>query len=160
MHAITVAAALASLLLPATMAAPVVDSTAQYEWNVTKWQFSRGQSEYDYSFSVTGPQDGTVPGFSATCSGAAQSGFQACSILPVGTASSVPTVLAKVKIVQDPNNPNDNIPRVVVRETWQDKNGCDYIQTGGTDKRGFNQPVGSKKGSKFVIIPEHAKAVC
>jgi len=160
MHAITIAAALAGLVLPATMAAPVVDSTTQYEWTVTKWQFSRGESEYDYSFSVSGPQDGSVPGFSATCSGAAQSGFQACSILPVGTASSVPTVLAKVKIVQDPSDPNDNIPRVVVRETWEDNNGCDYTQTGHFDKSGFNQPVGSKKGSKFVIIPGHAKAVC
>jgi hypothetical protein len=160
MHAIALAAALAGLLLPAAMAAPVVDGTAQYEWTVTKFQFSRGQEEYDYSFSVSGPQDGTVPGFTASCSGPAQNGFQPCSILPVGGHSSVPTVLANVKIVQDPSNPDDNIPRVVVRETWSDKKGCSYQQTGHYDKSGFNQPVGSKKGSRFIIIPGHAKAVC
>ena len=160
MHAIALTAALVGQLLTSAIAAPVADSTSQYEWTVTKFQFSRGQEEYDYSFSVSGPQDGTVPGFSATCSGAAQRGFQASSVVQIGTSSSVPTFLAKVKIVQDPSDPNDNIPRVVVRETWEDSEGCEYQLTGHFDKSGFNQPVGSKKGSKFVIIPAHAKAVC
>lgn len=65
-----------------------------------------------------------------------------------------------MKIVQDPKNPNDNIPRVVVRETWRGGEGCEYSLAGGYDKRGFNQPVGSDRGSKFAIVPGREKVAC
>ena len=71
MQYLTIAAALSALLAPA-LAAPVASASTSdgYVWSVSKFQFSRGQSEYDYSFTVSGPQDGKTPGFTATCTSA------------------------------------------------------------------------------------------
>ena len=150
----TIAVALFGLL-GSSMAAPTADAADDYSWSVTKWSFSRGQTAYDYSFSVSGPQDGKTPGFTATCSGTQKGGYKECSILPVGTASAVPTVYANVNIVTDPNDPNDTIPRVFVKETWT-RNGCSYTQVGHHDAT-LNS--GSRKGRKFPIFPL-ASAVC
>ena len=124
MQYLTVAVALTGFLVPAFAApSPASSATEDYHWSVSKWQFSRGSDAYDYSLTVTGDQDGKTPGFTATCSGEAGEGFEECSILPVGGHSAIPTILAKVKIVADPSDPNDNIPRVFVRETYTDKKG-------------------------------------
>ncbi len=160
MQYFTIAAAL-SALMAMTSAAPVISGETEYQWSVSKWQYSRGEDSYDYSFSVTGPQDGKTPGFTATCSGAAMSGFNECTILPEATGhAAIPTILAKVKNVVDPENPNDTVPRVFVRETYTNRNDCVFTQTGNYIKRGFNQPTGSGKGAKFAIVPASATAVC
>lgn len=151
---------LASLLLASTTAAPVTQAISKYKWHITTFQFSRGQFQYDYNFTISAPTSDTSPGFQAQCSGAAQSGFQACEVLFTEPEEISTAILARVKIVQDPKNANDNIPRVVVQEKWRGGNGCEYQLTGGYDKRGFNQPVGSDKGLRFSIVPGHERVVC
>ena len=122
MQYLTLAVALSGLLAPALAApAPASSATDDYSWSVTKWQFGRGSDAYDYSFTVSASRDGKNPGFTADCTGTQKGGFKECSVLPEG-AHSIPTISANVNIVTDPNNPDDTIPRVFVREVYTDKN--------------------------------------
>ena len=93
-------------------------------WQVRKWQFSRGQAAYEYSFSISGREQGgrlvKIPGFTATCSGQAGQQLAACTVS--SSTATAPEELygvsARVKIVVDPENENDSIPRVFVNEKW------------------------------------------
>ena len=123
MQYLAIAVALSALLVP-SLAAPAQtasEATDDYQWSVTKWQFGRGQSAYDYSFNVAGAKNGKVPGFTASCSGTQVGGYTVCT-LNSSDGKFTPTISANVNIVQDPNNPNDNIPRVFVQETYTDQN--------------------------------------
>lgn len=154
MQLLTLALA-ASGLIGSSLAQPL-EARSDYQWSVTQWSFSRGEDAYDYNFKVSGPQAGKTPGFVATCSGETQQGgYKQCSILPTGGHSAIPSVYAKVQIVTDPNDPNDSIPRVFVKETWT-KQGCEYTQIGHHDA---TENSGSTSGRKFPIFPK-ASAVC
>lgn len=154
MQLLTLALATSSLLGSA-LAVPL-EARGGYHWSVTQWSFSRGEDSYDYSFMVSGPASKQAPGFVATCSGETQQGgYKQCSILPPGPQKNIPNIYAKVKVVTDPNDPNDSIPRVFVKETWNRK-GCEYTQIGQSDA---TENSGSTSGSKFSIYPK-ISAVC
>lgn len=125
MHYLPIAVAFASFLTT-ILAAPTPEANLvarAYGWPVKKWQFSRGSDAYDYSFTVSGKKSELAPAFTATCTGQAQKPFAACTLSAEPTDGSTFAVSAKVKIVTDPENPNDSIPRVIVREKYVDEFG-------------------------------------
>lgn len=144
-----------ALASPSPEPLPAATAPTPYTWSVTKWSFCRGATAYDYSITVTGATNGGTPAFTAKCSGTQKGSYKPCSVLSVNGAP-VPNVDANVNIVVDPKNPNDSIPRVFVRTTYTDTQGCSYTSTGFYDAAGN---CGSSTGSRFKIAPKDT-AVC
>ena len=152
MHSATMIKAFAiAALAGSSVAAPAATNTS-YQWSITKWSFCRGQSAYDYSFTVKGGVNGDTPAFKATCSGTQQGGYKACDV----TSGDAVYVSANVNIVVDPNNPNDSIPRVFVKTNYVDAESCRYTSIGHHDATGN---CGATTGRKFSIEPKDT-AVC
>ena len=149
MHLIAIAITAATSISP-SLAIPGAAAAKAYTWSVTKWSFCHGQSVYDYSFTVKGAQNGGIPAFKATCSGTQQGGYKAC------TSANGVSVSANVNIVTDPNDPNDNIPRVFVQMNYVYEEGCRYTSTGHYDA---TLNCGSTTGRKFLIMPKDV-AIC
>ena len=119
MQYLTLALAIAGFIAPG-IATPNqgvdLDTRAsQYSWSVTKWNFCRGNSEYDYTFNVQGPKQGTTPGFKASCSGITQGGYKGCKVTS-HQGEYIPTVSANVNIV-------GGTPRLFVRLEYTDSAG-------------------------------------
>lgn len=116
MQYLTLVLAIASLIVPGiAMPDPSFDldtRAPQYTWTVTKWNFCHGNNEYDYSFNVQGPKEGTTPGFKASCSGISQGGYRDCTVTQ-HQGKYTPTVSANVNIV-------NGVPRVFVRLEYTD----------------------------------------
>lgn len=140
--------ALAAAGLVAANPVPNVDtSSSTYQWSVTKFLFSRTETDYEYSMKIAGPTKGSTPGFTGTCSGTSGTGFTTCSLLPLGT-ESIPTVRTKVNIV-------DGTPKLTVKMTYEDSNECDFTYKGSHSA----QVPSATTPIKFTIAPV-AHAVC
>ncbi|KAK5165918.1 uncharacterized protein LTR77_008842 [Saxophila tyrrhenica] len=140
----------AATLLTHALANPLAAAAPAYKWSVTKWSFTRGQAAYDYSFTISGAAHGAIPAFKASCTGTQTGGFRDCTILSDNPVP--PTVSANVNIVQDPENPNDNIPRVFVRVEFVDDEDCRYNDAG-------NHYV-SLAPKRFKIDAKKSTAIC
>ena len=155
MQYLTIALAFAGLAASTPVPAEL-ETRATYQWSVTKWMYSRGQSAYDYSFTVQGPKSGNTPGFIALCDGVNVGGYAPCTI-QAHQGTYLPNVSANVNNVVDPTDPNDTIPKVLVKLSYTDDNDCTYTQIGNHDA---SLNSGSGPASKFVIVPSKARAVC
>jgi hypothetical protein len=144
----------AAAIFGSSLAVPLVEAE-DYQWSVTQWSFLRGQNAYDYSLKVKGAKNGETPKFTAFCEGTQKGGYKECVVSSINGAK-VPQVYANVNIVTDPNDPNDNIPRVFVKTTFTNEEGCIFTSIGHHDA---TISTGTGKGSKFPIFPKDT-AIC
>ena len=156
MQLITLAVA-ASSLLGSSLAAPL-ESRATEQFSVTQWTFTRGSDAYDYSFTVSGTQSGHIPHFVATCEGQTQQGgYVQCSLMAPGPQKTIPDIYAKVKVVTSSSDPNDSVPKVTIKEEYE-QNGCEYAVVGKAEAKANSNP-NSKAGNSFNITPS-ISSVC
>ena len=98
MHFYTIALTAAGLIT-STLAGPI---PAGYQWSVTNWVAGCSDEYCTYSFSVSGPQNGNIPKFSARCAGVDAGGLADCKIL---SSSQEVEVSAKLRHQADPSDP-------------------------------------------------------
>jgi hypothetical protein len=153
MHFFTTAIA-AATLLGSTLAVPAAEASKPC-WSVTKWNSCGGRAN-DYSFTVKGAANGDTPAFTANCEGAANEDYAECTVLSRNGAA-VPEVYAKVPIVTDPKDPNDNIPEVFVQTEYTNDEGCRFESTG---HHYATTNCESTSGRKFPILNVQDTAVC
>ena len=125
MQLLTYALAAASLIAP-ILATPlpvpgefgyVEARAAAYAWNATQVDIGHAQTAYTYDFHVSGPQGGpspNTPSFKAVCSGTNKGGHKACEVNSFN-GKFKPKVSAEMRIVKDPKDANDNVPKLFVR---------------------------------------------
>lgn len=124
MHSLTLATTLTALLatsLALALPAPATTAftTPDYYWNVTHFSAGCTANQCTYNFHVCAPLDGQYPGFTASCSGDDQTGFEACEILSSEFTSGPPTVSARLRPQPRPAHA-DGVARIFLNLAYTD----------------------------------------